>query len=600
MRLQRNIADENTGRGMMDESVVEYIKKLLPEDVPNGRDLVNEGREIGRNLTIERNGFLKKHGYRSYLDYRKSCVSEDRIVWQLLLGLSTLEEELDALRRLDDFANRTGMNIRTVQSIPSMLVALPEEYWDKVPRPTSYVMRGEQDWMAHAEAAPIQTIWQDWHLSSPNNLKTTQYALKAGSPRIGTFSQFIWDYPGYTDEIGRFSDMVRSLGIIASKRDDYITADTYPEDGLPGYFLDVASYVGYMLVEQHIIERLCGARMSISYGGLLTEIMPRMAFGMAMHKLLGSLEEPILSYYNGGTLEQWDHDINANFGTGVQEMLIQILVERRYKMHTTISPVSVTEKLRVPTFQELLDIAAAGNRAEEKAHEWLPMMNFDPLERLRDDLILRGRAFFDNVMESFTRAGVDTEDPLQMILVLKRFSPIKFESSFHPQATSGADVIPYHPSVLGRQTMDEKERIVLGLRDKGYSGALQDRKVIVASADGHSYGLLLVETVMNEMNATVVNGGVDMEPETILDLADEEGTDIILVSVHCGQVLDYCRQLVQLIEQRTRSYHIFVGGMLNALLPGHTEPVDVTRELLELGVYPSNDLERTVGTIREL
>lgn len=584
----------------MNSAIKEYLASLIPKGYPDGRKLVKEGIEIGNSFELGKNKFLRKYGYQNYLEYRKDCVAKNKINWQLLIGLSTLEEEVDAIKKLDEFSNRTGLDIRTVQSIPSMLVGLPPEYWENAPKPTSYLMKEEKDWLAHSEVAPIEVVWQDWHLSSPNNLKTTIYALKAGSPRIGTFSQLIWDYPGYHDEEKRFSDMVRSLGVIASKRSDFITADSYPEDGLPGYFLDVVSYVGYMLVEHYIIEKLCGAKMSISFGGLLTEIQPRMAFAMAMHKLLGTDEEPILSYYNGGTVEQWDHDINANFGIGVQEMLIEILVELKYKMHTAISPVSVTERLRVPTLKELFDIASAGKRAEEKAHEWLPLMNFKPLETLRDDLIEKGVKFYNNVLNGFKEAGVDIEDPLQMIVMLKRINPCKFEEIFHPSIEEKGVFTPYHPSVLGRQTMRQKEDIVNSLIINDCKCALKDLKVVAVSADGHSYGLLLVDNVLNEVGATVVNGGVDMEPSSVLDLADEEGTDLIFISIHCGQVLDYSRQILRLAKKRGKQYHIFVGGKLNAMLSGHTEPVDVTDKVLEMGVHPSNDLVASIKLIQSL
>lgn len=583
----------------MDLALKAYIKSLIPVGFPDGRELVKEGIEIGNSFEIGRTQFLEKFGYKNYLEYRKDCTENGKIAWQLLMGLSTLEEEIDGIKKLDEFCERTGMDIRTIQSIPSMLVGLPQEYWENAPKPTSYLMTKAEDWKAHSEAAPIEIVWQDWHLSSPNNLESTVNALKAGSPRIGTFSQLIWDYPGYYDEEKRFSDMVRSLGIIASKRDDFITADTYPEDGLPGYFLDVVSFVGYELLEHYIIETLCGAKMSLSFGGLLTEIQPRMAFALAMHKMLGSYDEPILSYYNGGTVDQWDHDINANFGTSVQEMLIEILVEKKYKMHTAISPVSVTEKLRVPTLQELFDIAATGKRAEEKADEWLPMMDFSILENLRDDLIEKGVAFFNNIMDGFKEAGVDIEDPLQMIVILKRFNPCKFEECFHPSVAETGSFKPYHPSVLGRQTMEIKDKIVKDLFNKGYdSSYLNSKKVVVASADGHSYGLMLVDNVLNEIGAEVINGSVDVEPATALDLADEEGTKIVVISAHCGQVLDYSKQILELAKERNKEYHIFMGGMLNAMLPNNTEPVDVQDKLVEMGIKASNDLEYLVKSIQ--
>ncbi len=582
----------------MNTALKEYLAALVPKDFPDGRELVKEGIEIGNSFELGRSKFLQTFGYKNYFEYRKDCCSKGKMVWQILMGLATLEEEIEAIKTISDYSDRTGLDLRTVQSIPSMLVGLPYEYWEDAPKTTSYLMKDEKDWLAHTEAAPMTVVWQDWHLSSPNNLASTIAALKAGSPRIGTFSQLIWDFPGYRDEVKRYSDMVRSLGIIASKREDYITADSYPEDGIPGYFLDVASYVGYMLVEHYIIEDLCGAKMSISYGGLLTEIQPRMAFAMAMHKMLGKEDEPIMSYYNGGTVEQWDHDINANYGTGVQEMLIEILVELKYKMMTALNPVSVTERLRTPTLQELLDITSAGARLEEKAHEWLPLMDFTVLEDLRDHLIEKGQKFFRNVLDSFKEAGVDIEDPLQMIVMLKRINPCKFEEFFHPSVEETGSFTPYCPSVLGRQTMEMKDEVVAKLKAKGCKDALKGQKIVAVSADGHSYGLMLVDNVLTEMGGTVINGGVDMEPASVLDLADEEGTVFIAISAHNGQGIDYSKQIMKLAEERSREYTIFMGGMLNALLPGNSEPVDATDLINKTGVHASNDLEDLIRAVQ--
>lgn len=582
----------------MNSAVKEYLAALVPKDLPDGRKLVKEGIEIGNSFELGRSKFLQKFGYKNYFEYRKDCLSKGKMVWQILIGLATLEEEIEAIKEISDYADRTGLDIRTIQSIPSMLVGLPPEYWENAPKTTSYLLKEEKDWLAHTEAAPMTVVWQDWHLSSPNNLASTIAALKAGSPRLGCFAQLICSYPGYHDEVKRFSDMVRSIGIIASKKEDYITVDSYPEDGIPGYFLDVASYVGYMLVEHYVIENLCGAKMSISYGGLLTEIQPRMAFAMAMHKMLGKENEPIMSYYNSGTVEQWDHDINANYGISVQEMLIEILVELKYKMMTAINPVSVTERLRTPTLQELLDITSAGMRLEEKAKEWLPLMDFTALETLRDELIDKGTKFFHNVLNSFKEVGVDIEDPLQIIIMLRRINPCKFEELFHPSIAETGTFTPYCPSVLGRQTMAMNDEIVTGLKSKGYQDVLNGQKIVVVSADGHSYGLMLVDNVLAEMGAAIANGGVDMEPASALDLADEEGTSFIAVSAHNGQGLDYSKQIINLAEQRGKEYTVFMGGMLNGLLPGNSEPVDVTDLINETGVHASNDLEDLIRAVQ--
>lgn len=582
----------------MDESLREYIRSLIPTGYPDGRQLLEEGRALGKTIKVPRTPFLEKHGCKSYLEYRKKRLAEGKQTWQLLIGLATLEDEINAIMEIDAFNRRNaadGMEISGIQSIPSQIVGLPHEYWNQFPKQTSYEMYDPADWKAHTQAAPLSVAWQDFHLACPASLQTTINALEAGTDRLGCFSTLIWEYTGYHDDMQRFSDMVRSLGILSTKKDLDIDVVTYPEDGIPGYFLDVASWVGYMMVEHYICTELCDTLFSVSYGGLLTEVQPRMAFALAMHKLFSTPDHPGVVYFNGGTVDQLDHDVNCNFGTGVQEALIQVLFNLKYNLPIIISPTAVTERLRTPSLEELLDIASAGMRAESKAKEWLPLIDWTPIEELSEVMIEKGTKFFENVMHGFEEAGVDTKDPLQMIMMLKRFPPVKFEQSFHPSIEEFGYFKPYCPSQLGRQTMQMKDDIIAELKSKGMH--LNGQKVVCVSADGHSYGLLLIDNVYTEINAQVVNGGVDVEPANALDLADEEGANIICISTHCGQCLSYAQSIMELAAKRGKKYKIMMGGMLNALLPGSDLPVDVQDLVKETGVCATNDFCEQINFI---
>ncbi|MEI2777041.1 MAG: cobalamin-dependent protein [Tetrasphaera sp.] len=579
---------------MVSQELREYIASLIPVGYPDGRALVAEGRELAKEIPWNRSRFLQETGHESHLAYRQANLANGKQTYQLLIGLSTLEEMLDAIRQVGEFADRTGFEVRSVQSIPSQLVGLEREYWEEAPKGTSYLFADEADWLAHTEAGPVDVCWQDWHLASPNNLTTTAYALKAGTSRLGCFSTFIWEYPGFHDDRQRFSDMCRSMGILAAKRDEGMDCITYPEDGLPGFFLDVVSYVGYEMIEHYIIEDLCGARMALSYGGLLSEILPRMSFALAMEKLFGTEDHPFTTYYNGSTNEQWDHDIEANYGLAASEMLIQSVINLKYQLPTIINPVSITEAQRVPTLDELFNIVKCGVGAERKAKEWLEFIDFSKFEQMRDLLIAEGTKFHENVMAAFTEAGVDTCDPLQMIMLLRRFDPVRFEHAFHPTTWAGEQFEPIVPTVMGRETMQARQRVIDGLTEQGYGSALKGKRVVCASADVHSYGLLLIDQVWSALDAEVVNCGTNMEPAFVLDVADEEGADIVCVSVHNGQSLGYARQLAASAEQRGKTYRICMGGMLNSLVPGHTEPVEVDDLIKELGICASNDFAEQI------
>ena len=214
---------------------------------------------------------------------------------------------------------------------------------------------------------------------------------------------------------------------------------------------------------------------------------------------------------------------------------------------------------------------------------------------MRDLLIEKGTAFYNNAMNAFQEAGVNINDPLEMIVVLKHFDPVRFEQEFSPSLQEYGAFQPYVPTVLGRETLEMKDTIVDDLKSKGYENALKGKKIICASADGHSYGLLLINQVWSDMNADVVNSGTYMEPSFVLDLADEEDADAICVSVHCGQILDYAKQLAAQEKKRGKKYKILLGGMLNAMVPGYTEPIDVSDMVEELGISATNDFEEQIN-----
>jgi hypothetical protein len=583
----------------MHETKLAYLREIKPGPHPDGRALLRKGIEMGRSFQAGKSRFIRESGHASYLEYKKKCIREGRITWNILLGLATLEEQVAGIKKLHEFMQRTGLVIDTIQPIPSGRIALPKEYRDKAPPTTSYMMDGFEDYKVQVEAAPIEVTFNDYHLASPNGLATTRHALEAGAALIGEFSQIIWGYPGFDDDARRFSDMMLSLGMMASKADEGFAVKTYLDDGLPGYFIDCASYVGYAILEHYICTKLCGARYVIAYGGLLSECDTRVGIAMALHALLSTEEQPVLHYANSSTNLQWDHDVHGNYGVSVPEFLFEILAERKYRMGLGVNPVSITEKIAVPTLDDLMNIFVAGKRAEEKASEWDRFMDFGPLERMRDVMVEQGKAFFENVLSGLAAAGVDVEDPLELILVLRNFNPMKFEMTFHPSTanTERKEVEPFFPTVLGKQTVHMREEIVAGLRRSGLARPLEGRKVIVASGDCHTYGLLLVEGVLRAMGASVVNGGVDMDPIHLLDLADEEDTASVCVSCHNGQALGYGKQLVALARERGKPYAMFMGGKLNAILPGSSEPVDVSGQLKDLGIFADNDLQGVVSRL---
>lgn len=585
----------------MNQLTVEYVKSIRNSigNLPDGYEVLQEGIEMGKQIPLGRSLFLEESGYETYAAYKKDYAEKGEVTWEILLGLANLDEQIEAIKEIYKYSQRTGLSIQTVQCIPSQLVTLPKEYRENAPKPTSYMIETTEDYLAHQAGVPLQILFEDQILSCPNSLETTMNSIRAGSARVGLISQFIWSQPGFTDDRQHMIDMIKSIGMVRSKRDDFVICDTYLDDGFPGYAMDCVTYVGYALLEHYVVHELCGARYQVSWGGLLSEGKNRLAVGLAIHELLTTEEQPALSYINGSTIMQWDHDIDANYGTSVQEMLLEGLADRHYKLQLTINPVSITEKITVPTLQELLNIFSAGQRAFERAEDWDDLMDWRPIEKIRDYLMVEGKKFFENTLQTLEAAGVNIKDPLEIMMTLKKLNPSKFEGTFHPYFSEDLAYVPKYPTVLGRDTLKMQEEVIAQMKEEGTpEGVLDGERIVVVSGDGHAYGLLLVDGVLSSFGAETVNGGVDIDPAVALDLADEEGISTIGISVHIGQSIDYAKQIAQLARQRGKEYCIFMGGKLNAILPGESEACDVTDMILKEGVFASNDLAETIKMIK--
>jgi len=382
-------------------------------------------------------------------------------------------------------------------------------------------------------------------------------------------------------------------------KDKYYTMDTYPEDSFGGYFMDVVSIAGYNLLEHYIVNELCGARTTIAFGGLLSEIPPRIALGVAFHKMHSTDDQIAVSMWNGSTTDQWDHDLEGNFGLMDQEALAEVLANWHYGVGAVIAPNAITEKVRVAQFKEQLHVLSSGFFVEQKAKEWASMINWKPIDKLVDIIIEQANIMYKNTLEGLEEAGVDIKDPMQIMMVLKRFNPGKYEAAFHPSTydTDSNDVKCFIPTVLGRQTMAMTEDFIDELNKAKKKDCLKGKRVILGSGDGHSYSVSLLDSVVSAMGAEVINGGVDLDPVDFLDLADEEGIKDIVVSVHNGQCYDYSKQFLDLAKERKSEYNFYMGGQLNAILPGHSESTDMTDALLELGIHATSDVIQTVDNL---
>jgi len=566
------------------------MEELIPKGLPKGMDLVEEGKKIGETIRIGTTAFEKERNM-SFEEWWLNETVEGNIKLFPQMGLRTIDEHVEATGKLYEECRKRGLDFGAMYVTSSVVNGLPDDVRGKAPRGTSFIYESPEDYKRIMQAAPIFVAFADHVVGCPNSVENATNALNAGGVAMGTFSQFSWKYPCWDDDVGQIAETLKAVGILASKRDNFANLGSYIGDGVAGSFLDHASDVGYALLEQYIVDKLCGAAYNASVGGLIGHLPSKLATWLAIFEA-GKAEsfDPVVGHYEGNTVDVTE-DTAANWGILLGDFIPFAVMERRYRTGAFYNPKPVTEALRVPTLDEIIDAAVACNAAMPRVLEIEEAGIFDDTEilKLRDVLVENGRKFFENILKGLPDMGVDIQDPLQIMLAITRLGGGKLEEMFHPGERDSSryrGFVPFAVTDLFKKSDPLANTYIETARDEGLGGAVEGRKIIVGSADTHEFGLYVLSRVVNEVGGKAVSGGVELDPEQVLDLASKEGTPYIAISIHNGQCVGWGEQLMREAMRRNQEIQVFMGGTLNAMEESCTEPVDATEKLIELGITP--------------
>ena len=295
-----------------------------------------------------------------------------------------------------------------------------------------------------------------------------------------------------------------------------------------------------------------------------------------------------------------------NYANLASYLLVDLLAQRSEPTGHGLNPVPVTEAMRIPEIDEIVDAHLFANRLALRSPGFETLVDENRAAEMAVRLVEGGRRFQRRVLDGLAAAGIDTKDPFELLLSLRRLGARRLEELWGPgRRQEGA----HH----GREAVVRATTIgALESRAEGVVMALDpdQREVIeraaltacVTCTDVHEYGKILVEAVLGQLGVDVVDAGVSADPEQVAERVRAAGADLVAVSTYSGVALRYVTELRQAMERAGRDVPIFVGGKLNEVPEGSLSslPEDVTQELEDLGVVVCLQVEDMLGRLVEM
>lgn len=580
---------------------IQKIRDILKTPLSRTHSIIEEGREIAGGVKIGRTAFFEKMNVSSEAEYKRRCIAEGHVMYHCHIGMSTWEDTARSLKEIYKVSQQCGFVQDRAGLCLDRRMGLPLSYRENVPAETGPMLETPEQWQDVGKAAPIQPHMGDFMVGFPASTENTLNALRAGVTTIGNLSQFFaHEVPLWRDHLGTTLETARAIAVLGALRERGTLFHSYLDDGFGALFVDSATVAGWAMLERYIVEELFGAKLAHCMGGLITDPVKRSGWIFALdaiheHDCIGSM-------FFGNTLS-FSGDFSTNRGVVAEYMLWDIMTQLTCPTGHGLLSIPVTEAIRVPSVDEIIDAQIFARRIEKTARRMHPLFDLSPARKFAERVVTNGKKVFDSALGGLKEAGVDISDPVQMLFVLKMLGPSAFETAFGVGAPDESYAHGRKP-VIPNDVFENSEALVtqhlaLFALDSSRK-ALRGKKILLASTDVHEHALFVLNRLLDKAGANVLNMGSERNPGEIAEQAAIERPDALFISTHNGMALEYTHLLLDEMTERNLDITVVLGGVLNQKMDGEEMPIDVSEELRKMNIGVVNGIEEIVTLAGDL
>lgn len=574
--------------------------QILSEKIlPDANELIAQGKKLAQAVRVQPNPFLETHRVACESEYKRAMMKQGAVMFHSQIGYRQFSKSQRAYAEIYARLQDANYRIDRYGICLDWNMGYPSHERATRPRGTGMILERAEDFRALTQAAPVAPHFGDFMMGMPAAVENVSAALAAGSTSIGNLGQFFtYRLPQWHDELAQTSATITALALCSAQPVEILIHSNL-DDGFAPLFNDLTCVFGIVLLEKYIVENLLGGHAAHCYGHTFENPLTRLAFQRALARVNetpGSMVYGNTTIYLEGEAE--------NYANLASYLLVDILAQKLLPTGHAINPIPVTEALRIPEIDEIVNAQMFANRLAARAEHFPFIIDVTRADEIADQLVASGKKFQENVLQGLSEAGIDIRNPVELLLALRRVGAKKLEHAFGPgelRPERGRAPVVMATTLAALQSRADKIISALDddMRDElRAAGAV----VCVASTDVHEYGKILLEAVLERLDVQVIDGGVAADVDAVARRAKNANADAIAISTYNGIALAYLRSLREELQKLGISPLIFIGGRLNQIPDDspNSMPVDVSAELRGLGAYVCLKPEDMLTQLREV
>lgn len=592
---------DNNKKLNIGDVIMSFITKkdLITQELPGLSDIRSEAESITKDIKIGKTLFMKKYGVKSEAEYKRMQMEQGKIMRHAHIGWNSWEETATGFKYIYNKLTEQGITLDRFGVSLDWIMGVPEEMRDKLPKGTGLVFSSPEEWKKVGQIVPIQPHFGDHMIGSMNSVENVKLALEAGVTTMGNVAQYYtYEYPGFNDKKSRVHGMVTAMCMMAELKDKGTLIHSNLDDGFGAQFHDLANLCGWAMIERYIVEDLIGASLSHCFGNLFSNPALRIIFRLAMNDV--NKNNSVGSMLYGNTIDFSDN-FEKNYGALSSFLIADMACQMHHPTGHAVTPIPITEAIRVPSPEEIVQVHVASKMLEEKAKYYSQYLDWNKMNMEKETLIIGGQLFYERVMNGLDDIGIDINNPCELFMSLKEIGTARLEEHFGSGKKSLNAMrgrIPLRPTDIV-WTINNRQKTICN-EIENLENSLSEIKVIAVATDVHEFGKEIVKSVLLKAGAKVFDLGSSVEPQEIIDTAIETESKIIVISTFNGFALTYAKNLYELLEKSNLEMSVIMGGLLNENMDESGLAVDVSDKLIEMGVIVPKSADDVVETVKAL
>jgi len=574
-------------------------RRFNEKELPDMKTLLSEGEKIAKTVTIGESLFMKTYGVKSEAEYKRKMMQTGHVMKHTHIGWNSVSATAEGFQKIYEALKESGSYVDRFGVCLDGSMGVPAEYRDRIQVGTGQVYKTPEEWKILSRQVPVQVHMGDHMIGSLNSVENCVNALSAGVTTIGNISHYYsYEYPGLDMEYDRTIKACEAIAVMGYFREQGAAIHSNLDDGMGAQFHDLANLAGWARLERYIVEDLLGGGMNFCFGNLFSDPMLRIIFNKAMWNI-NTHQTPGSMIY-GNTID-FGTDIPRNYGALSSFALADVIGQMKYPTGHAVCAIPVTEAIRVPSAEEIIESHHTLDIMMEKARYYMDYIDFGRVEAEAKLLNVSGNVFFERVMNALDDLGVDITHAGQIMAVLKGIGAEQLEINFgvgRKDALAMRGREPVRPTNIIQTISDTGEQLIARMPELAEK-PLDGVNVVIGATDIHVFGKEVIKKILRVAGANVYDLGDATPVEEFADTLIETESKILVVSTYNGMAYSFADAMVKkLKELHLDDVKFLMGGRLNEAMEGKDLPEDVSDRLAEMGVNVDNNAETIVETIR--